>query len=123
MVHEHSIAFCAPSQLRMHMVADGDTVHIAVLNPYNQPIGNLRHLQIPTADLLAFLTGKTEEATAQNAEATCKFVRGTDMDHRTLAVRCEEPAKWFKLDDFIIIDEFKELLEAAPSTVSGPEVI
>jgi hypothetical protein len=124
MVHEDSIAFAAPSQLRLHLVADADgNVRLAVLSPYNQPIGALRSLQATVAEVDAFFRGESESIVARSEGATCTFIMGTDMDHRNLKVTCEEPARWFKLEDVIIIDEFKELVLAATTKASGATVI
>jgi hypothetical protein len=124
MVYQHSISFAAPSQLRLHMVADAEgQAQFAVLNAFNQPIGSLRHLQISLDELREFLDGRIEEAVARNEAATCTFRMGTDMDHATIALTCEEPGKWFKMLDFIVIEEFSELIEKAGEPVEGAQVL
>ena len=125
MVHQHSISFAAPSQLRLHMVADEEgNAQIAVLNAYNQPIGNLGGLKIPREEMAAFLAGKADIAIAKNDTASCTFTMGVDHAHETIAVNCEEPAKWVKMLDYVIIEEFTELFEGiAVPAVDGPTVI
>ena len=120
MVVQNSISFAAPSQLRFHMVADTDgNALIAVLNAYNQPIHNFHHLLMPMANLEAFLAGSTEPIVASNETCTCTFNVGHDSAHKNIDVVVEEPSKWQKLSDHLIIDEVRELVEHCKSSVSG----
>lgn len=124
MVYQHSIAFAAPSQLRLHMVADAEGgAQFAVLNAYNQPIGNLRNLLVGLDELEAFLSGRADEAVAKNEHATAVFRMGTDMDHSTIALTCEEPSKWFKMLDFIVLEDFRELVAGAAAPADGATLI
>ena len=126
MVVQDSISFAAPSQLRLHMVADGQgNALIAVLNAFNQPIGNMHHLAIPISELDDFTSGRSDKAIARADGAFCEFTMGEDIDHKTYKVDAEEPEKWHKLLDFVIREEFHELIAGlkAPVSNDGPELV
>lgn len=125
MVHQHSISFAAPSQLRLHMVDDGaGNAEVAVLNAYNQPIGSLHALKASKEEFASLLSGKAEECVFKNTEAFARFTMGTDHAHETLKVECEEPAKWVKMLDYVTIEEITELFEGLAVVASdGPSVI
>lgn len=120
MVYQDSIPFCAPSQFRLHGVVDGDGVAwFAVLDAYNQPIGNLKGMKVPIDDLRAICEAGSGEATATGDKATCVFHTGSDQAHQMLAVDYDDPEKFMKRSATVRLEEFRELVAqmAPPSAV------
>jgi hypothetical protein len=111
MVYQDTIPFCAPSQLRLHGVLDeeGNTV-FAVLDAYNQPIGNLQLMKVPIEELRQVCAQLQERATATNDKAVCTFHMGTDQAHQMLAVDYEDPEKYMKRSATVRLEDFQELV-------------
>jgi hypothetical protein len=120
MVYQDSIPFCAPSQLRLHGVVDEEGVaHFAVLDAYNQPIGNLQRMRVPLEDLKAVCSASLDRAEASSDKATCAFHMGTDNAHQMLAVDYQDPEKYMTRSATVRLEDFRELVAqmAPPTTV------
>jgi hypothetical protein len=113
MVYQDSVPFCAPSQLRLQGVLDGEGVAwFAVLDAYNQPIGNLNAMKIPIEELRAVCAATQETATASSEKSTCTFHMGSDNAHQMLAVDYEDPERYMKRSATVRLEDFRELVES-----------
>ena len=112
MVYEHSIPFGAPSQLRL-MIAPGPDgkAELAVLDQFNEPIGNLRKMGASLADLKAVVESDTAVARAEGAKAGCLIKVGDDPLHEDLEVHYEDRESNRAKTATVTIEDFKELID------------
>ena len=124
MVVNDSIAFAAPSQMRFHMVSDDHgVIRGAVLNAYNEPIGALRGLRASLADIHAFCRGEQPSIEINSEAAKLTFTMADGMDKGKVEVKCEEPARWFEMTDYLVLSELVELANGQVAHQTGPTVI
>ena len=117
MVFQHSIPFGAPSQFRlqMTMAADG-SADLAVLDAFNQPIGNLNHMRAPVDALAALCKegGEKVTATGQNSHIS---IERTD-DPEWLKVFYADEESFIERDTTVMIEELAALVEDAKTYVT-----
>lgn len=113
MAQNNFVAFGAPSQLRLQVdVESNDSVLFTVLTPFDQPMGNLHHLEVPIADIRAFCKGEAETAVATHESATLTFTPGTDESHEFFRVNYKDPDNWTDSKSSVMIHEFCALIDS-----------
>lgn len=112
MVFEHSIPFGAPSQLRL-MIAPGQggQAELAVLDQFNEPIGNLRNMGASLTDLKAVVESDTAVVHAEGPKASCLIKVGADPRHDDLEVHYEDRETARAKTATVTIEDFKELID------------
>ena len=117
MVFQHSIPFGAPSQFRLQMstTADGHA-DLAVLDAFNQPIGNLNHMRAPLDGIAALCKdgGAPVTAKGQNSHIT---IERTD-DPEWLKVFYADEESFIERDTTVMIEELAALVEDAKTFVT-----
>lgn len=117
---QNSIPFCAPSQRRLHMVAGPqDMAYIAVLNPYNEPQGNLHHMTVPIAELEALAKAGEGAVTATGPKATLTFKTGDHEAHYEFLVSCDDTGEGVHTETEVERSDFEALIATlrAPASV------
>jgi hypothetical protein len=116
MVFEHSIPFGAPSQFRMQMQVDAaGTAHLAVLDAFNQPIGNLKDMQAPFAAIRAVALGEAPPVAATGTHSLIEISRTDDPEW--LKVHYEDTDAFVERDTTLMIEELAALVEDAQAAV------
>jgi hypothetical protein len=112
MVYEHTIPFGAPSQLRL-MIAPGPegTAELAVLDQFNNPIGNLRNIKTSLKDLKAVTETDTAVVSAQSDKAACMIRVADDPRHEDLEIHYEDRENNKSKTATVTIEDFKELID------------
>jgi len=119
MVYHNTIPFGAPSQLRLQVTVDAQGVaHLAVWDPFDKPLGNLKNMEVPVPALQQLLSETPQPVVGRNGEAFVEIKAGHDEHHMTYDIHYEDPDKWSKGDNTLEISDMKELLQAL-STVSA----
>ena len=117
MVYEHSIPFGAPSQFRLQMNVSADgTADLAVLDAFNQPIGNLNHLHAPLAEISKLTQPGASPVTASGPHAKIELKRTDDLEW--LAVHYEDEESFIERDTTVMLEELAALLEDAKAYLS-----
>lgn len=112
MVFEHSIPFGAPSQLRLLISpVQGGKAELAVLDQFNEPIGNLRNMGVSLADLKAVAEIDTAVAHAEGPKAACLIKLADDPRHDDLEVHYEDRESMRSKTATVTIEDFKELID------------
>src|SRR6185436_2106816 len=112
MVYQHSIPFGAPSQFRLQMTVGADgNADLAVLDAFNQPIGNLNHLRAPFAEISQLMQPGSPDVTAAGPHALIKLARTTDPEW--LAVHYSDEESFIERDTTVMIEELQSLISDA----------
>ncbi len=116
MVFEHSIPFGAPSQFRMQMQVDaGGNAHLAVLDAFNQPIGNLKEMTTPLESLRKLASPGAPNVRAEGSNSFIEIARTDDAEW--LKVHYEDTEAYVERDTTLMIEELVSLVEDAHSKV------
>ena len=111
MVTNNSIAFAAPSQVWLATSrSDDDTVSLTILNPFNQPLGNLKDLKVPLSELKAFAENQSGTVTASNGEAIMEIMPGSDSAHEMMEVHYKDEANWIDSKSRLMVHDVQELV-------------
>lgn len=111
MVYQHSIPFGAPSQLRLLIAADADgQAEVAVLDAFNQPIGNLKNMRTQLKDLKAVVEIPEAVAEARNDKAVCQLKLDEESSDE-IEVQYEDLERNRKIRSTVTVEDFKELLD------------
>lgn len=120
MVYHNTIPFGAPSQLRLQVTVDAQGMaHLAVWDPFDKPLGNLKDMQVPVSDLTQLLTDAPKPVLGRNGEAFVEIKAGHDAHHVTFDIHYEDPDKWSKGENTLEISDMKELLEAVAQAANA----
>lgn len=116
MVYQHSIPFGAPSQFRLQMTVGADgNADLAVLDAFNQPIGNLNHMTAPVAEIAKLTEPGGADVTAKGNNAHIMLARTDDPEW--LKVHYADEDSFIERDTTIMIEELTSLLEDAKTAV------
>lgn len=111
MVYQNTIPFGAPSQRRLRMVAgSSETATIAVLDPFNEPQGNLHDMTIPVAELENLAKSGEGSVTAQGPKANITFRTGDHASHYDFAVVCEDVGEGAHTESEVTRSDFEALI-------------
>jgi hypothetical protein len=114
MIQNDVIAFAAPSQLRLHLVANAQgSLRLAVMNAFNEPVGALRSLKCEAEDLQKFFKGEVTQVECPNQVAKIVFESAVDEEHQNVKVNSEDTTTGMQLHDVVKLEELKGLLEHA----------
>lgn len=117
MVYQHSIPFGAPSQFRLQMTvcADGNA-DLAVLDAFNQPIGNLNHMRAPVEAIAGLMQPGGAPVTASAPNAYIEIARTDDPEW--LKVHYADEESFIERDTTVMIEELQALVADARAYVS-----
>ena len=116
MVYQHSIPFGAPSQFRLQMSVGADgNADLAVLDAFNQPIGNLNHLRAPVSEIAKLTQPGGEPVKASGPHAHIEIARTDDLEW--LKVHYADEESFIERDTTIMMEELQALLDDAKATV------
>jgi hypothetical protein len=95
------------------MIAPGPDgkAELAVLDQFNEPIGNLRNMGASLSDLKAVVESDTAVVHAEGAKAGCMIKVGTDPRHDDLEVHYEDRETNRTKTATVTIEDFKELID------------
>jgi hypothetical protein len=117
MVYEHSIPFGAPSQFRLQMKVNSDgTADLAVLDAFNQPIGNLNHMRAPLEAIGKLVQPGAPPVRAEAPNAHIEISRTDDPEWLKVFYADEEA--FLERDTTVMIEELAALLEDAKAAQS-----
>lgn len=120
MVYHNTIPFGAPSQLRLQVTVDAQGMaHLAVWDPFDKPLGNLKDLPVTVDQLRQLFGDSPQPVVGRNGEVYVEIKAGHDDHHRTFDIHYEDPEKWSKGDNTLEIRDMQELMEAISQTASA----
>ena len=112
MVFKDSIPFGAPSQLRLHIVADEQGVaQLSVLDAYDQPIGNLKSMSAPISELKKIFTDHADGIVAKNDKASCTFTHGSDKSHENLDAHYVDEENFMDRTPTVTLEDFTAIIQ------------
>lgn len=92
---------------------DGHMV-FTVLTPFDQPMGNLHHLQVSAAELRDLCGGVGDRVLAQGEQgASIEFTTGTDNAHEMINIHYVDPEKWTDSRSTVTIEDLTALISEA----------
>jgi len=116
MVYQHSIPFGAPSQFRLSLTVGADgNADLAVLDAFNQPIGNLNHMKAPVSELAKLTEAGGDPVTATSNNAHIEIARTDDPEW--LKVHYADEESFIERDTTVMIEELAALLQDAKTAV------
>lgn len=117
MVYQHSIPFGAPSQFRLQMTVSADGVaDMAVLDAFNQPIGNLKQMHAPLKDIAGLLQPGGATVNAVGNQSHIEISRTDDPEW--LKVRYADEEAFLERDTTVMIEELQELVADAQASLA-----
>jgi hypothetical protein len=117
MVYQHSIPFGAPSQFRLQMVVDAEgNADLAVLDAFNQPIGNLNHMRAPLEELAKLAEPGAPSVVATGAHSRIEISRTDDPEW--LKVHYADEESFIDRDTTVMIEELSALVEDAKAATA-----
>lgn len=111
-------------------VDDEGAVFFNVLNPFDQPMGNLHQMRVSPSELRAVASDKSDKAVAQGEKATLEVTRSTDHAHEVLHIRYVDSEHWTDSQTTVAIEDLLALIDGvadgggaptAPSATACPE--
>src|ERR1700709_344946 len=100
MVYHNTIPFGAPSQLRLQIAVDAQGMaQLAVWDPFDKPLGNLKNLTVSMPELSSLVTDTAHSIRIARGEAFVQIGPGHDEHKVTLDIHYEDPEKWSKGDN------------------------
>lgn len=116
MVFEHSVPFGAPSQFRMQMKVDAaGMAHFAVLDAFNQPIGNLKEMTAPLSEVSKLAEPGGPPVRAEGHNSFIEISRTDDIEW--LKVHYEDADAYMERDTTLMIEELTALVQDARAAV------
>ncbi len=121
MVFHGTIPFGAPSQLRLQVSVNGEgAVFFTVLNPFDQPMGNLHDLLVSPNELRAVSNDLLDQVVAQGEKATLEVTKPTDRAHEVLNIHYVDPEHWTDSQSTLAIEDLVALIEGIEDKGGAP---
>ena len=97
-------------------VGEDGSADLAVLDAFNQPIGNLNHMRAPVAEITKLTQPGGSAVTAAGSNAHIEIARTEDPEW--LKVHYADEESYIERDTTVMIEELASLLEDAKAYVS-----
>ncbi|HRK21727.1 MAG TPA: hypothetical protein PLX06_07965 [Fimbriimonadaceae bacterium] len=116
MVYQHSIPFGSPSQFRLQMTVTADGhADMAVLDAFNQPIGNLNHMRAALSEVAKLTQPGAEPVRAEGNHSHIVLTRTDDPDWLKVFYADEEA--FMERETTVMLEEVAALIEDAKASV------
>lgn len=116
MVYQHSIPFGAPSQFRLQLTVTADGhADMAVLDAFNQPIGNLNHMRAPLSAIARLVEPGAEPVRAEGHHSHIVLSRTDDPEWLKVFYADEEA--FMERETTVMLEEMVALVEDAKASM------